>query len=73
LIRIESWNAEHLSDAKQDAVMAAATEHSQDAIILVESWMTPARVPFQSKTAYDGWCRMDYIHHQANRRARRGN
>ena len=41
---------EHLSYAKQNAAFAVATEYSLDAIILVETWMTAARVPPQPKT-----------------------
>jgi hypothetical protein len=70
LMRIASWNAEHLSDAKQTAVMAAAEALTLDAIIVVETWMTASRPLPQPAT--EGWCRLDYIHYQANHRARRG-
>lgn len=69
-MRVAEWNAEGLSEAKQNAAVSAAVDLHIDAIILVETWVRYTGSMQQPQR--DTWSRMDLVHQKNDPRAKRG-
>jgi hypothetical protein len=69
-MKVRAWNVEHLSDDKQSAALAAATELGLDAMVLYETWLRPNRGPLQPRHAL--WHRLDLLNRDLHPHAPRG-
>jgi hypothetical protein len=69
-MKVGAWNVEGLSEAKQDAVIAMASDLGLDAVVLYETWLRPQRGPLQPRHAL--WHRLDVLCTDLHANAPRG-